>query len=375
MKRHNFAGLPAAHGAKKVHRQAGSTSSLASNRGSAAGRRRGSSGPAGTATTRVTIRNLAVVRVDAENNLLLVRGGIPGLQRGAGDGPADEQARQPARQGRRRAGQGEGRDPEGQEVSPAVSIVYHAGADRPPRSFPGEPPMDDYQRAVEKDGFAVVPGVLPPDAADRLADAVEPLLVGLTRVQGGVRDVLGRVPAVRELAGSNLLRRWVEPILGADCVAVNATLFDKADGRNWKVPYHQDVTIRLRTRADVPGFGPWWEKAGVPHVWPPAAVIERMLAVRVHLDDCGPENGPLRVIARVAPVRRTRLAGDRRIAGAGSRGGLSGRPRRGGGDATALVARLLASRTTPATASHPHRICRPGIAGRAGVVRGRLTGR
>jgi large subunit ribosomal protein L3 len=34
MKRWNFAGLPAAHGAKKVHRQAGSTSSLASNRGS-----------------------------------------------------------------------------------------------------------------------------------------------------------------------------------------------------------------------------------------------------------------------------------------------------------------------------------------------------
>src|SRR5262249_15589040 len=31
MKRHNFAGLPAAHGAKKVHRQAGSTASLASN--------------------------------------------------------------------------------------------------------------------------------------------------------------------------------------------------------------------------------------------------------------------------------------------------------------------------------------------------------
>jgi large subunit ribosomal protein L3 len=77
MKRHGFAGLPAAHGAKKVHRQAGSTASLASNRGS--GRPKKGLRRAGRyGNTQVTIRNLAVVRVDLENNLLLVRGGIPG---------------------------------------------------------------------------------------------------------------------------------------------------------------------------------------------------------------------------------------------------------------------------------------------------------
>jgi large subunit ribosomal protein L3 len=77
MKRHNFAGLPAAHGAKKVHRQAGSTASLASNRGS--GRPKKGLKRAGRyGHERVTIRNLAVVKVDAENNLLLIRGGSPG---------------------------------------------------------------------------------------------------------------------------------------------------------------------------------------------------------------------------------------------------------------------------------------------------------
>ena len=78
MKRHNFAGLPAAHGAKKVHRQAGSTSSLASNRGS--GRPKKGLKRAGRyGNERVTIRNLAVIKVDTENNLLLIRGGIPGF--------------------------------------------------------------------------------------------------------------------------------------------------------------------------------------------------------------------------------------------------------------------------------------------------------
>jgi large subunit ribosomal protein L3 len=79
MKRHNFAGLPAAHGAKKVHRQAGSTSSLASNRGS--GRPKKGLKRAGRyGNERVTIRNLPVVRLDTENNLLLIRGGIPGFK-------------------------------------------------------------------------------------------------------------------------------------------------------------------------------------------------------------------------------------------------------------------------------------------------------
>jgi large subunit ribosomal protein L3 len=78
MKRHGFAGLPAAHGAKKVHRQAGSTASLASNRGS--GRPKKGLRRAGQyGNERVTIRNLTVVKIDAENNLLLVRGGIPGF--------------------------------------------------------------------------------------------------------------------------------------------------------------------------------------------------------------------------------------------------------------------------------------------------------
>lgn len=77
MKRHNFAGMPAAHGSKKNHRQAGSTASLASNRGS--GRPKKGLKRAGRyGNERVTIRNLAVIKLDTANNLLLVRGGIPG---------------------------------------------------------------------------------------------------------------------------------------------------------------------------------------------------------------------------------------------------------------------------------------------------------
>ena len=78
IKRWGFGGMPAAHGAKKVHREAGSTSSMASNRGS--GRpKKGKKLPGRYGAERVTIRNLEVISVDAENNLLLVRGAVPGF--------------------------------------------------------------------------------------------------------------------------------------------------------------------------------------------------------------------------------------------------------------------------------------------------------
>jgi large subunit ribosomal protein L3 len=77
MKRHNFKGLRTSHGVKKGSRQRGSIASNASNRGS--GRPKKGIRMAGRyGATPVTARNLRVVRIDAENNLVLVEGAVPG---------------------------------------------------------------------------------------------------------------------------------------------------------------------------------------------------------------------------------------------------------------------------------------------------------
>jgi large subunit ribosomal protein L3 len=76
MKRWNFAGLPASHGVKKVHRSVGGTN-VASNRGF--GRpKKGKKMPGQYGAEQVTIRNLDVINIDAENNIILVRGAVPG---------------------------------------------------------------------------------------------------------------------------------------------------------------------------------------------------------------------------------------------------------------------------------------------------------
>jgi large subunit ribosomal protein L3 len=74
MRRHNFKGQRATHGVKKVHRHGGGTSMNTFPARVFKGKRM--AGRMGN--ERKTSRNLKVVRVDLENNLLLVRGAVPG---------------------------------------------------------------------------------------------------------------------------------------------------------------------------------------------------------------------------------------------------------------------------------------------------------
>ena len=54
----------------------------------------------------------------------------------------------------------------------------------------------------------------------------------------------------------------------------------------------------LEQRHDAPGWGPWSVKAGVTYAHAPAAALARVVALRLHFDESGPDNGPLRVVPR-----------------------------------------------------------------------------
>ncbi len=74
MKRHNFAGQRATHGVKKCHRHAGGTGMSAWPSRTFKGKRMAGHYGAG----RVTVRNLGLHKIDVENNLLLIKGAVPG---------------------------------------------------------------------------------------------------------------------------------------------------------------------------------------------------------------------------------------------------------------------------------------------------------
>jgi len=78
MKRYNFGGQPASHGTERKHRSRGSIASMATNRGHSGKPKKGLKMAGHMGDDRVTTRNHPLVRIDAENNLLLVKGALPG---------------------------------------------------------------------------------------------------------------------------------------------------------------------------------------------------------------------------------------------------------------------------------------------------------
>ena len=79
IKRHNFARGPMGHGSKS-HREPGSTGAMISGPGGRV--LKGKKLPGRMGGERVTVQRLTVVRVDADRNLILIKGAIPGPKKG-----------------------------------------------------------------------------------------------------------------------------------------------------------------------------------------------------------------------------------------------------------------------------------------------------
>jgi hypothetical protein len=144
------------------------------------------------------------------------------------------------------------------------------------------------EQQVDTDGFAIVRGVANADVCADLAAAIGPI------DGAGLRGLLA-IAAVRQFASSVDLIDLLRPFFDGEPFPVRGLYFIKSPEENWSVAWHQDLTIAVRERREVPGFGPWSVKDGIPHVQPPIEVLERMVTVRLHLDDAVEANGALKV--------------------------------------------------------------------------------
>lgn len=207
----------------------------------------------------------------------------------------------------------------------------------------------------EETGAAVIRNRIPPALLDAAREIVDDALAGGQPGAAGARAF--SLPASPGAANSGaagphdlrtVLTGIAAELAGRPVRLVRILAFDKTPASNWGVQWHQDRTIAVRRRADVPGFGPWSEKAGTPHVEPPQAMLEQMLTLRLHIDDCGSANGPLKVVpgshrlGRV-PARKVLMLG------------LSGEPMvctAGAGDIVAMKALTVHASSPAETPGH-----------------------
>ncbi|BDI30068.1 phytanoyl-CoA dioxygenase [Capsulimonas corticalis] len=149
-------------------------------------------------------------------------------------------------------------------------------------------------------GYAIAPDVLTDMTIHALIQEIATAGSAAGQRKGSdvyaIRNLLDEAPGVRALARSPKALGLAAAILGPDYFPVRGILFDKTADANWRVIWHQDLSIAVRERREAPGFGPWSLKSGVVHVQPPTEVLEKMITLRLHLDECALENGPLRVL-------------------------------------------------------------------------------
>ncbi|UOE33197.1 phytanoyl-CoA dioxygenase family protein [Hymenobacter monticola] len=152
-----------------------------------------------------------------------------------------------------------------------------------------------------ENGFAVLPDLYAPDEVAALLRTVERAPISgpnFRRSQEvfAIRDLVGEVPALWPLLDTAALRQLLEQLFPAGCQLVKAIYFDKPAGSNWLVAWHQDLMINVNQRAELHGFGPWTSKPEGVSVQPPVAVLENVVTLRLHLDDCDGTNGALKVV-------------------------------------------------------------------------------
>ena len=144
---------------------------------------------------------------------------------------------------------------------------------------------------LNRDGCAIVPGFFDQGEIRRMISLLPDL-----GDSGGTRTLLA-LDWVKELTALSRVQDLVSKANGRPGLsATRAILFDKSPSANWVLGWHQDQIMALPHQVPLRGFSRWTEKEGIWHCRPPKRFQELALAMRIHLDDCGPENGPLRVL-------------------------------------------------------------------------------
>src|SRR5262249_26133180 len=156
-------------------------------------------------------------------------------------------------------------------------------------------------------GYEIRPACLSQAECDSILHSLRNASPSGTRA--GIRHLMAN-STVATLANDERLISLASSWLASDAIPFRATLFEKSSDTNWLIPWHQDTALPLTYRRDMPGWGPWSDKAGIHYAHAPASALERVIALRVHLDASDVDNGPLRVIPG---SHREGVLSDRRV--------------------------------------------------------------
>ena len=150
----------------------------------------------------------------------------------------------------------------------------------------------DFSQFHEK-GYQVIEQVYSQSEITSLLETLED--AGVSK-SFGVREVLFRHPELRDKVFSKNLLALITQLLPTCTQAIKSIYFDKPPHANWIVNWHQDLTINLIDKKEQSNYKNWRVNQERVVVQPDIQLLESIVTIRIHLDDCTAQNGALRVI-------------------------------------------------------------------------------
>jgi ectoine hydroxylase-related dioxygenase (phytanoyl-CoA dioxygenase family) len=163
--------------------------------------------------------------------------------------------------------------------------------------------LDNHKSHILEYGFAVINNVFSKQELEEIDTVLQSIDTSKENFRKSedlfaIRQFLKEVPEIKDLIFNENIRKVVKEIFGEKYFVVKSIYFDKPETSNWYVAYHQDLTISVDKKLELPGFGPWTTKQNQFAVQPPVNVLENIYTIRIHLDDTDENNGALKVIPK-----------------------------------------------------------------------------
>ncbi|MEA1851242.1 phytanoyl-CoA dioxygenase family protein [Chryseobacterium sp. MHB01] len=161
--------------------------------------------------------------------------------------------------------------------------------------------LDHHKNSIQENGFTVINNVFSEEEIKKIGEIIQNIDTSKETFRKSddlfaIRQFLKEIPQARQLVFNENIKNIITEIFGEQYFVVKSIYFDKPEKSNWYVAYHQDLTISVDKKTDLPGFGPWTTKPNQFAVQPPIDILENIFTIRIHLDDTDEYNGALKVI-------------------------------------------------------------------------------
>ena len=163
--------------------------------------------------------------------------------------------------------------------------------------------LENHKSHILEYGFAVINNVFSQKELEEIKHALQNIDTSKENFRKSedlfaIRQFLKEVPEIKSLVFNENIQRVIKKIFGEKYFVVKSIYFDKPETSNWYVAYHQDLTISVDKKLDLPDFGPWTTKKNQFAVQPPLNILENIYTIRIHLDDTDQNNGALKVVPK-----------------------------------------------------------------------------